>query len=168
LRIAPYGLRAADIQTGETLCCTSGGPVTVVTRRETQMAVSIRIAPQALGNRRELRVAGGQGVLIESAYAARITGSGRVVVPALALRQWRGISVSSARADGLCFTLSRPALVLGASGVLIAMDGPANGPLSTANLPPVPSLSLPSAQQLIACLIAYEAGALLRPQAAAF
>lgn len=173
----PKGMRAAaDIQVGDFLRSTAGGPVTVVARREVSDGADwVRIPPLALGNRREVFVAQGQNILIESSYGARIVGSVAVVVPALALHHWRGIKLRAPGLDaprlGVSFTLSRPALVLGCAGVMIAFDGPANDMLDTADLPPVPALSLGSAQQLTACLMAYEAGWALgrmRPQTAVF
>lgn len=171
----PQAMRAAkDIQVGDVLRTSAGGPVSVVARREVSPAREwVRIPPLALGNRREVLLAPDQNILIESSYGARIVGSVAVVLPAMALRHWRGIALSRARAEtpafGVSFTLSRPALVLGCAGVLIAFDGPANDVLDTADLPPVPALSMASAQQLMACLIAHEAGQALgrmRPQSA--
>lgn len=159
----PDGLRAAgEIGMGDLLRSLQDGPVTVVAQRAADAGQWLRIPPLALGNRREILVAAGQGLLIETVYAARLVGSLAVVVPALALRHWRGIAPAKAPAEAVSFTLSRPAMVLGGAGVLLAMDGPANAPLMAQDLPPVPSLSLATAQQLIACLIAYDAGAALR------
>ncbi len=168
----PFGMRGADrLRLGDCLRASVGGPVTVVSIRPAANLGWMRVPPMALGNRQALVVASGQSLLIESSYAARMVGSASVVVPALALRQWRGIAPCTTPAQAMRITLSRPALIFGSAGVMLAGNGPANHGLDTGNLPPVPSLSLGSALQLVACLIAYEAGLALggfRPQAAAF
>ncbi len=173
---APFGMRAAQsLQVGETLRTANGGPVSIVSICPAPQQGWIRIPPLAMGNRSEVVVGQGQGVLIESSFARQIVGSAAVVVPALALRHWRGIATCVAPTEGLRLTLSRPALLVGSTGVLLAANGPANhqaaaGLMTQGALPPVPNLSLASAQQLVACLIAYEAGAMLRgtrPYAAA-
>lgn len=135
----------------------------------------MRIPPLALGNRLAVVVGQGQGLLIESSFAQRMVGSAAVVVPALALRRWRGIDQCPAPEMCLRLTLSRPALIVGSTGVLLAANGPDNDGgaalRALGELPPVPRLSFGSAQQLIACMIAYEAGTSLRglrPYAAVF
>jgi len=91
----------------------------------------------------------GQGLLILSRFAQRMVGSAAVIVPALALRHWRGIAQCSAPQTCLRLTLSRPALIVGSTGVLLAANGPANdgGAAVRAqdSLPPVPCLSFGSA-----------------------
>lgn len=170
--MCPLGrLRAGDVVRAAT-----GGPLSVVSLTAATGMGWMRIAPLALGNRHAVTVGMGQGVLIESSFAQRMVGSAAVVVPALALRHWRGVAPCAAPASCLRITASRPALVVGSTGLLFAVNGPANSALPLAaqgspSLPPVPSLSLASAQQLIACLIAQEAGAMLRglrPYAAVF
>jgi hypothetical protein len=168
----PFGMRSAqDLRIGDPLRASSGGPVCVVSIAAAPSQGWIRLPPLSLGNRQAIVIGQGQSLLIESAYAQTITGSTAVVVPALALRFWRGILPCAAPDVALRITLSRPALIVGSAGLLFAADGPANAPLGTGDLPPVPSLSFESARQLVACLIAYEAGAMLRglrPQAAVF
>lgn len=163
LLATPFGMQAAgQLRMGDCVRTSALGPAMVVSTRHAPNLGWMRVPPLALGNRTAFVVAQGQGVLIESSYAARMMGSAAVVVPALALRHWRGIAPCPAPARAVRLTLSRPALILGSTGVMLAADGPANSPISTQALPPVPSLSLASAQQLVACLIAYEAGAMLR------
>ncbi len=173
----PFGMRAAkSLLVGDQLRATFGGPATVVSLAPAPLQGWMRIPPMALGNRSAVVVGQGQSVLIESGFSQRMVGSLAVVVPALALRYWRGITPCAAPEKGLRVTLSRPALIVGSTGVLLAANGPANDMPTAAvgtagELPPVPWLSLASAQQLIACIIAYEAGAMLRgqrPYAAAF
>lgn len=178
----PFGMRAAQgLQAGDRLRCTAGGPVSVVAVAPAPAQGWMRIPPLALGNRLAVVVGQGQGLLIESSFAQRMVGSAAVVVPALALRHWRGIAQCPAPASALRLTLARPALIMASTGLLLAANGPANdGGAKAANgakmcaqgaLPPVPCLSYASAQQLIACMIAYEAGASLRglrPYAAVF
>jgi hypothetical protein len=157
------GLRmAGHLCEGDWLRAAQGGPVRVVASRPAPNMGWIRIPALALGNRSALVLAPGQGLLIESTLAARMLGSAAVVIPALALRHWRGITLCGAPLQPRQLTLSRPALVLGGMGTMLAFNGPANthGPLD--HLPPTPNLSLASAQQLVACLIAHDAGLTLR------
>jgi hypothetical protein len=171
----PFGMRTAKgLRAGDTLRSTAGGPVSVVAIASAPQQGWMRIPPLALGNRLAVVVGQGQGLLIESSFAQRMVGSAAVVVPALALRHWRGITQCPAPEMCLRLTLSRPALIVGSTGVLLAANGPANdggAVYAQERLPPVPCLSYSSAQQLVACMIAYEAGASLRglrPYAAAF
>ena len=172
----PFGIRAAKgLRAGDTLRSTAGGPVSVVAIAPAPAQGWMRIPPLALGNRLAVVVGQGQGLLIESSFAQRMVGSAAVVVPALALRRWRGIDQCPAPEMCLRLTLSRPALIVGSTGVLLAANGPDNDGgaalRALGELPPVPRLSFGSAQQLIACMIAYEAGTSLRglrPYAAVF
>ena len=175
----PFGMRTAKgLRAGDTLRSTAGGPVSIVAIAPAPQQGWMRIPPLALGNRLAVVVGQGQGLLIESSFAQRMVGSAAVVVPALALRNWRGIAQCPAPEMCLRLTLSRPALIVGSTGVLLAANGPANDcgagvcavgklppqlpPQLPHQLPPVPCLSFGSAQQLIACIIAYEAVASLR------
>jgi len=165
----PYGMRSVmALRPGEVLRSAASAPVTLVSITSAAPQGWLRIPPMALGNRHAVEVAAGQGVMIEGPHTQRVSGSAAVVVPALALRYWRGISLCEAPRPALRLTLSRPALLIGSTGVLLAANGPANSGFKGGDLPPVPSLSLDSARQLVACLIGYEAGAMLRglsPQA---
>jgi hypothetical protein len=164
----PFGMRPAQaLRIGDYLRTVSGGPVAVVSIRPAPNQGWMRIPPLALCNRHALVVGQGQSLLIESSFLHKAVGSAAVVVPAAALRHWRGIALCLAPAQALRLTAARPALIVGSTGVLLAVNGPANAALAQddlppKDLPPVPSLSLASARQLIACLIAYEAGAMLR------
>ena len=159
----PFGMRPAKaLCIGDYLRTVSGGPVAVVSIRPALDHGWMRIPPLALCNRHAVLVGQGQSLLIESSFLRKAVGSAAVVVPAAALRHSRGIAPSIAPAQALRLTVSRPALILGSTGVVLAANGPANNALVHDDLPPVPSLSLASARQVIACLIAYEAGAMLR------
>lgn len=160
-----------DLRVGDLLRTSDGRPTKLTSISPARNEGWLRIPALALGNRRAFVVGQGQGVLIESAFAQRIAGATSVVVPALALRGWHGVSSCPMPAQALRLQTQRPALVLAAAGGMIAVGGAKDGALASPDLPPVPNLSLASAQQLIACMIAYEAGAALRdlrPQAAVF
>jgi hypothetical protein len=160
-----------DLRVGDLLRTSDGRPTKLTSLSPARNEGWLRIPALALGNRRAFVVGQGQGLLIESSFAQRIAGATSVVVPALALRGWRGVSTCPAPARALRLQTQRPALVLAAAGGLIAVGGTKDGAEAASALPPVPNLSLASAQQVIACMIAYEAGAALRdlrPQAAVF
>jgi hypothetical protein len=159
----PLGfLPAHSLRVGDMLRC-HGGPPTIITAiAPAENDGWLRIPALALGNRRAFVLGQGQGVLIESAFAQRIVGGASVVVPALALRGWHGVCSCPMPPRAVRLQTQRPALVHAASGAMVAIGGQGKVQSAAQDLPPVPSLSLASAQQMIACMIAYEAGVALR------
>ena len=168
LLATPFALCPAHrLQIGDYLQTVSGGPVAVVSIRPAPQQQWMHIPPMALFNRHAVVVGQGQRLLIRSGFLRKAVGSAAVVVPAAALHHWRGVAPCVAPAQALRLTAARPALIVGSTGGVLAINGPANTYFAQANitaidLPPVPSLSLASARQLIACMIAQEAGAMLR------
>jgi hypothetical protein len=163
LLATPFGMTpASQLRVGDYLRSVVGGPVQIVAARSLPNLGWLRIPTLALGNRQPETVARGQNLAVESCTLARLVGGAGVVMPAAAMRYWRGISPCAPPPRSVRLILSRPALVVGASGILFAINGPANFSLEQQDLPPLPSLSLASAQQLVACMIAHEAGAMMR------
>lgn len=159
----PMGfLPARSLKVGDMLRCAGGQPTLITAVAPAENDGWLRIPALALGNRRAFVLGQGQGVLIESAFAQRIIGATSVVIPALALRGWHGISNCPMPPRAVRLQTQRPALVHAASGAMVAIGGHQTGADGARQLPPVPSLSLQSAQQMIACMIAYEAGVALR------
>lgn len=159
----PMGfLPARSLSVGDALRTAGGQPTVITALAPAPNDGWIRIPALALGNRRAFVLGQGQGVLIESTFAQRLTGGASVVVPALALRGWHGISSCPMPAHAVRLQTQRPVLVHAAAGAMVALSGQLSAPQNQQDLPPVPSLSLQSAQQMIACMIAYEAGVALR------
>jgi hypothetical protein len=153
---------AQDLRPGDDVRSLSGAPTIVTGITPAQNDAWLRIPALALGNRRAFVVGQGQGVLITSRFAKTISGAHQVVVPALALCGWHGISPCPAPKRAVRVITQRPAVLLAASGAMIATRSEGKSGFSTDDLPPAQTLSLASAQQLVACFIAYEAGVALR------
>ncbi len=163
----PLGWRAvADLHLGDVLRNLNGAPTALCAAQPTTTIGWLRFPIRALGNRRPFVVGQGQGVLLQSEYIRALTGEAAVAVPAIALLGWRGIHSCAAPRHAVSLRLVRPSLIMVGAGAFLACQGMDD--IGWAGLPPVPSLSLPSAQQLLACLIAQDAGIALRnlrPQA---
>lgn len=164
----PMGWRAvADLRLGDVVRNLDGSPTALCAFEPATAQNWLRFPISALGNRRPFVVGQGQGVLLTSDYIRVLTGEAAVAVPAIALQGWRGIHICTPPKQGVNLRLMRPSLIMVGAGAFLTCQGIQD--IGWAGLPPVPSLSLPSAQQLLACLIAQDAGVALRnlrPQAA--
>lgn len=118
----------------------------------------LRVPDGALGNRGEVRLLPGQTLLLDSDLAEAMFGDSFALVPAAALAGWRGIEpVAPGAAEGTCLLLlAREALIYAAGQLLLfcPADAPEALPDRGAYLP----LELAQARQLVAALIAAEAG----------
>lgn len=166
----PMGWRAvSELHLGDFLRNPDGPPTTLCALEPVAGQTWLRFPISALGNRRPFVIAQGQGVLLKSDYIRALTGEAAVAVPARSLRGWRGIHDCAAPPHAVCLRLSRPSLIMVGAGAFLTCQ--AVQQIGWDGLPPVPSLSPASAQQLLACLIAEDAGRALgnlRPQAAVF
>jgi hypothetical protein len=162
----PQGWRAAAaLCPGDLVLSVGSGPVAVC-------AVSTAILPHltlqlpqgALGNRSPIELPPAQLVLLETDQALQMCGTDLILLPALAFDGWRGIALQNLSTPNplLQLVLARPEVIYAGPGLLLACPGAEDA------LPPLPSLSLATARQLVACLIAYDLGRSLRAAQAAF
>lgn len=157
----PMGWRAvADLRLGDLLRNLDGLPTALGALHPATAQNWVRFPIRALGNRRAFVVGQGQGVLLQSDYIRALTGEAAVAVPAIALQGWRGIHLCTPPKQAIRLRLMRPSLIMVGAGAFLTCQGLQD--TGWAGLPPVPSLSLTSAQQLLACLIAQDAGSALR------
>ncbi len=157
----PMGWRAvSDLQLGDLLRNLDGPPTALCASQTATAQAWLRFPISALGNRRAFVVGQGQGVVLKSEYIRALTGESAVAVPAIALQGWRGIHICNAPRHAVSLRLMRPSLIMVAAGAFLTCQGMQD--IGWAGLPPLPSLSLASAQQLLACLIAQDAGSALR------
>ena len=130
---------------------------------------SVRLPAKALGNVAMLMLPPGQPVLIDTPHAMPFTGEASALVPATALEGWRGIAphVPADTAPILRLTLSIESLISTGPGLWTPSDAPPRA-FEVKHLLEVPQRCLPlsAARQLIAQLIAEDAGRSLTPYAA--
>jgi hypothetical protein len=166
----PMGWRSvSDLRSGDVLR-TLDGPPTAIGAQQTALVQNwLDFPTSALGNRRPFVVGQGQGVLLRSDYIRALTGEAAVIVPAIALKGWRDIRTCAAPCHAISLRTMRPSLIMVGAGAFLSCQGIQD--IGWKGLPPVPSLSLAAAQQVLACLIAQDAGRALgnlRSQAAVF
>ena len=123
---------------------------------------SVHLPPGAMGNGTAVTLPPGQPILVESRFALPFCGETSALVPAMALEGWRGIAphVPARTEPILQLLLSRPGILFAGPGLLTAAPGiEATFDLMQLLRPPThPVLPLAAARQLVASLIAAEAG----------
>lgn len=143
-------------------------PIQSVSRQSCRAAINLPIA--ALGNRIAVALPAAEHVLLASDFAVPMCGAAMVLVPIAACVGWRGVSiVHSTVAQQLRLTLVEPDLIYAGHGLILACPGKptaAGGAHVDARPPPFSSLSIATARQLIACLMAYDLGRALGNHAA--
>ena len=169
--------RMADLAPGDLVLTGETGLAAVrVIRPDLRAALwSVLVPPGSLGNATAILLPPGQPVLIESRCALPFCGEAVALVPATALEGWRGIApqVPPHPEPILHVQLARPASIFAGPGLRVGVDGTDDSPFDLARLvqePCRPQLALAAARQLMASLIAEEAGlalALHRSQATA-
>ena len=173
----PEGWRAVErLAPGDRVLTFDGGPHAVIAVQTARVEAGraawprphwpLEVPDGALGNRGVLRLLPCQPVLLESDLAEDMFGDPFALVPAAALEGWRGIARVAPRPQETAHILILPtdAVIYAAGNALIYC--PAD---SSAGLPGfgedragyVP-LSLASAREFVACLIAEDIGAALR------
>ena len=160
---------------GDLVLTFDGGPVPIVEIHHAQASVPqgdwpmmhwpMQVPKGVLGNRSALRVLPGQLVMLESDLAETMFGDPFALVPARALEPWRGIAPCPPRtteaAFGLVFETEQ--LVYANSGVLLHCPGVAGGNFMQPGVDAgrYAPLSLASARELVAAIMAEDVGAAL-------
>lgn len=173
--------RVEELAVGERLLSFDGAPCVVVGLQVADVADNKRnwpanrwpltIPPGAMGNRETLRLLPDQPILLHCDMAERLFGDAFALIPAAALVGWRGIGHEPPQANERVVTpiLTTDAVIYASGGALVWCPGD-----TAAGLPGFPalpdradgrcghaSLSLCSARELVACLIAEDMGAAL-------
>lgn len=177
----PGGWQAVEhLSPGDRVLTFDGGPQEIVA---VQMALvqagqdwprahwPLEVPDGALGNRGLLRLLPGQPVLLECDLAEEMFGDPFVLIPAAALEGWRGITPGPPMASETVRMLVLPMdeVIYAAGHTLLFCPADSSAGLPDFDLRQrgegragyVP-LSLPSAREFVACLIAEEVGAALR------
>jgi len=162
-----FGWQAvAELGPGDLVMTQESGLVPVVAvHLEFRRALwSVRLPEGAVGNEAMLMLPPGQPILIKTHYALPFSGDDLALVPATALEGWRGIAphVPACAEQILQLRLPRPAVIFAGPGILAGCEGQDIGCFDLKSLmstPTRPMLPLAAARQMVAALIAEEAGA---------
>ncbi|MFN3293310.1 MAG: Hint domain-containing protein [Gemmobacter sp.] len=179
----PGGWRPVEgLAPGDLLLTFDGGPRAVVALQSAVVEAGPRHWPAArwplqvpagaMGNRWPLRLLPDQAVLLECDLADELFGDPFALIPAAALAGWRGMAPVPPRAVEAVVTpvLDCDEAIYAGGGALVWCPGEAAPGWSGLALVPPPrgegrvgyaALSLASARQLVACLIAEDLGAAL-------
>lgn len=163
----PSGWRSAgEIVPGDRLLTVDAGAVTVVDLARLDLAPrarAVRVPPWALGNRRGVCLAPGQGVLIHDDLAEELYADPFAVPPVAALVGWRGISTLPHGAVPMVLPrFAAPQVIYAARELMVACPGAGPSPdLAPVLFPPE------QARHLALCLMAEEVGAALAGRHAA-
>lgn len=164
---------AATLTAGMTVLTFDAGEQPVASVRlhamgQAQMALWPLLVPAwALDNREPLLLLPEQKLLVEADCAEALFGDPFALIPAAALEGWRGITRVRPEPNSMVVTLGfdMPQVIYASRGTLMACPG---SPLSglvldgLRNCADYSSFTLAQAQQLVACMIAEETGAVLR------
>ncbi len=165
----PDGWRKAGaLQSGDRVWCVDGPPQRVVRCVAASLSAGwgVEVPLGVMGNSDAVVLFAGQLVALEFDQAAEIYGDPVALVPARALIGWRAIGpVWLAGVPVVEVWFARPQVVYARSGVLLGCPGDAASGLDPLG-PPAPPLTAEQARHLMACVMAQEAGAALRPYAA--
>lgn len=177
----PTGWRAVEcLGAGDHVLTFDGGPQPIVAVQIALVQAGpnwprahwpLAVPDGALGNRGLVRLLPGQPVLLESDLAEEMFGDPFALIPAAALDGWRGIAASPPMPqEGVrLLVLPMDEVIYAAGQTLLYCPADSSSGLPGFDLPPrgvgragyVP-LSLASAREFVACLIAEEIGAALR------
>jgi hypothetical protein len=148
LLATPSGWQAAGrLRVGDRLLTLGSGPLPITARVCIACTEAVLLPAGALGNRADMVLPADQRVAIDS----DLSDDPVVMLPLRALVDWRGITLIRSETAVLCFHLPRPEVIYAGPGLLLSCAG-------SEGIAPLPDLSGPSARQLVACLIGYEAG----------
>lgn len=170
-----FGWQAlADLGPGDLVMTLDAGlrPITAIQVEMRQALWSVRLPEACLGNAQTVMLPPGQPILIRTHYAMPFSGDDLALVPATALEGWRGIAphVPARSEPILHIRLDRSAILCVGPGVLAGCTGTDDATFDLRRLlddPVRPTLPLAAARQMVAHLVADEAGDAIRDLQAA-
>lgn len=172
-----FGWQAlAALRPGDLVMTKDAGLRPIVTiRTELRQALwSVRLPEGAIDNPDMVMLPPGQPILIRTDYALPFSGDDLALVPVTALEGWRGIAPHvPARCEPILqIRLDRAAILFVGPGLMAGCDGTEDSTFDIRRLldiPVRPTLPLAAARQMVAHLVADEAGEAIRGcQAATF
>lgn len=124
---------------------------------------SVRLPAGVVGNPDCLMLPPGQPILIKTAYAMPFSGDDLALIPATALEGWRGIAphVPARNEPILQLRLGRPGILFVGPGLMVGCEGSDDAVFDLKRLlgtPSRPVTPLAAARQMVAHLVADEAG----------
>jgi len=162
----PSGWRAAGrLQVGDPVWCLDAPPQRIRWLRHNGLRAPglVRVDEGALGNPGPVALLPDQAVALDLDQAAVLYGDPVALVPARALVGWRGITWQRAPSDiAVQVRFDRGQVIYAGPGLLLGCPG-----LSTSLAPagpPAPPLTAEQAHHLMACVMAEDIGAALRPR----
>lgn len=165
---------ASDLGPGDLVMTVDEGlrPIADIHTELRQALWSVRLPQGAIGNPETVMLPPGQPVLIKSGYAMPFSGDDLALVPATALEGWRGIAphVPARTEPILRLRLDRATILFVGPGLMAGCDGMDDTAFELKRLldaPIRPTLPLAAARQMVAHLVADEAGAVLATYLAA-
>lgn len=159
---------ASDLGPGDLVMTLDEGlrPIADIHTELRQALWSVRLPQGAIGNPETVMLPPGQPVLIKSDYAMPFSGDDLALVPATALEGWRGIAphVPARTEPILRLLLDRATILFVGPGLMAGCDGMNGTSFDIRRLLDAtirPTLPLAAARQMVAHLIADEAGYVL-------
>lgn len=159
---------ASDLGPGDLVMTLDEGlrPIADIHTELRQALWSVRLPQGSIGNPETVMLPPGQPVLIKSDYAMPFSGDDLALVPATALEGWRGIAphVPARTEPILRLFLDRATILFVGPGLMAGCDGMHDSTFDIKRLldgPTRPTLPLAAARQMVAHLIADEAGYVL-------
>jgi len=169
----PLGWRVAgDLGPGDLMLTMQGTPAPVLTCHHfatTDTAATplslwpLRVPAWALENRADLVLLPGQGVMIDCDLAEILYGDPLVVLPAMALEGWRGITRAPPHpgAASVELTFALDVVIYASRSLWLTCPGAPPGADPWHQSGDHSTLSLSQSRHLVACLIGQDAGAAL-------
>lgn len=162
----PSGWRPAGaLRPGDQVWCLDPTPQPLVSARARRGEVNwaVRVPPRVLGNPGAVLLLPDQPVALDLDQATLLHGHPLALIPARVLLGWRGIAPCPLTPEPLVRLEFARARILQAGPGLLLACATRTPPALTADAPPALPLTTAQARHLMACVMAEEAGAALRP-----
>lgn len=162
----PRGWRPAGaLQPGDPVWCLDAAPQPLVSvvRAPDATRLAVQVPRRVLGNPEAVLLLPDQPVALDLGQAAVLYGHPLALIPARALLGWRGIAPCPLPPQPLVRLAFACRQILQAGPGLLLACATATPPTLIAEAPPALPLTAAQARHLMACVMAEEAGAALRP-----